>query len=178
MREHIKNLKSAIGIFFISYIFLIVTDFILTLFDGQFIIYFVHESIRYIWIFFLFFMIPYRIIDYFLKEGLVLNLANAQIVTAILLYIAMLPIENMAYYTFIRILVTVLSLSIVYNLYYNKKGNTIPLYSLVFIGFAILYNPIVPFYFDKETWIGINNVTSIAMVAKSVFYDFKVEYDI
>ena len=85
----------------------------------------------------------------------------------------MLPIENMAYYTFIRILVTGLSLAIVYNLYQNRKGNVISLYALAFLGFAILYNPISPFYFDKEMWTVINNVTALIMIAKSVFYDLK-----
>lgn len=162
-KKHIENLQGSVRTFLILYILVIIADILTSYFNELFVIY---ELIRYAWIFFLFFMIPFRIIVYFSKEGLVLNVASAQIITSILLYVGMLPIENMAYYAFVRILVTCLSLAIVFNLYQNRRGNAMPLYTLVFLGLATLYNPIIPFYFDKEIWIGINNITAIIMVAK------------
>jgi len=162
-KKHIENLQGSVRTFFILQILVMIADILTSSFNELFVIY---ELIRYAWIFFLFFMIPFRIIVYFSKEGLVLNVASAQIITAILLFVGVLPIENMAYYTFIRILVTGLSLVIVYNLYQNRKGNAMPLYALAFLGLVILYNPIIPFYFDKETWIIINFITALIMVAK------------
>jgi len=66
-----------------------------------------------------------------------------------------LPIE---YYTFLRVLVSVGSLIIIYNFLSQKQYN----WSTIFIIILIIFNPIFPIYlYRKSLWIPIDTITGI-----------------
>ena len=83
--------------------------------------------------------------------------------------IAMLPFP-VEYYTFHRIAMCIISIYIVIQ----SVGSNSPLW-LLFIGSAVLYNPIWPIYlYDKGTWLVINLVTAIAIyfaLRSKIFYE-------
>lgn len=68
-----------------------------------------------------------------------------------------LPID---YYTFLRVVISIASLYICYELYDKKQD-----YWWVFIGIAILFNPIWIVTFDKSTWQVIDIVVAIVFLA-------------
>ncbi|WP_312297662.1 DUF6804 family protein [Chryseobacterium sp.] len=66
-----------------------------------------------------------------------------------------LPIE---YYTFLRILVFIGALLVLYNTLSSKQHY----FSIIFLVILILFNPIIPFYFyRKGIWIPIDIITGI-----------------
>ena len=66
-----------------------------------------------------------------------------------------LPIE---YYTFLRILVSVGALIILYNTLSFKQYY----FSIIFLIILILFNPVFPIYlYRKDVWITIDTVTGI-----------------
>ena len=66
-----------------------------------------------------------------------------------------LPIE---YYTFLRILVSVGSLIILYNTLSSKQLY----FSIIFFAILILFNPVFPIYlYRKNLWIPIDIITGI-----------------
>ena len=86
--------------------------------------------------------------------------------------IAILPMPG-DYYTFHRIAMCIISIYIVIQL----VGANYPLW-LLFIGSAILYNPIWPIYlYDKGTWQVINLITAIAIyfaLRSKIFYEYQL----
>ncbi len=66
-----------------------------------------------------------------------------------------LPIE---YYTFLRVLVSVGALIVIYNFLSHKEYN----WSTIFIIILILFNPVFPIYlYRKSLWIPIDTITGI-----------------
>lgn len=66
-----------------------------------------------------------------------------------------LPIE---YYTFLRVLVSVGALIIIYNFLSNKQYN----WSTIFIIILIIFNPVFPIYlYRKSLWIPVDTITGI-----------------
>jgi hypothetical protein len=81
----------------------------------------------------------------------------------LLLALASLPI---GYYTFLRILITLVAVIVTVNEY--KKG--INLWVVLFGLTAILFNPIVPIYlYDKSIWAPIDALSAILFLG----YSFK-----
>ncbi|RKS96661.1 DUF6804 family protein [Chryseobacterium defluvii] len=66
-----------------------------------------------------------------------------------------LPIE---YYTFLRVLVSVGALIVIYNFLSYKEYN----WSIIFIIILIIFNPVFPIYlYRKSLWIPIDTITGI-----------------
>lgn len=66
-----------------------------------------------------------------------------------------LPIE---YYTFLRVLVSVGALIVIYNFLSHKEYN----WSTIFIIILIIFNPVFPIYlYRKSLWIPIDTITGI-----------------
>ncbi|WP_345203280.1 DUF6804 family protein [Chryseobacterium ginsengisoli] len=66
-----------------------------------------------------------------------------------------LPIE---YYTFLRILVSIGALLVLYNTLSSKQHY----FSIIFLVILILFNPIFPIYlYRKSVWIPIDTITGI-----------------
>ena len=79
------------------------------------------------------------------------------LVPIIILFVGLLPMPY-GYYTMSRIIVC---LSSIYFSYKSNEQKNV-LISWIFIIIAILYNPIIPIYFnDKFIWIGINIPTAL-----------------
>ena len=123
------------------------------------------------WIFVWIIMPLFILFNYYREQGFELNFRNSQIVIGIFVLIGIFDIEAMAYYTFVRIIVTGLSIALALDFYNNKKENTIHIYGVIFIIFAIIYNPIIPFHFSKDTWIFINFLTGGVFISKSFLFD-------
>jgi hypothetical protein len=76
-----------------------------------------------------------------------------------MLLLAIPPIWPYGYYTLLRWVVCGTSLFIAYTAYeLNRK------FWMWFIGLvAVLFNPLMPVYLDKETWVVIDVVVAIAV---------------
>ena len=79
----------------------------------------------------------------------------------LLLAIADLPY---GYYTFLRWAIAILSGFVAFQSYENDATGMAMVFAIV----AILFNPVVPIYFDKDTWIVIDLVVGILLLV-SVF---------
>lgn len=64
-----------------------------------------------------------------------------------------------SYYTFLRIIVTACSSYLVYIEYMRSNALSFPV--VLFIVIAIIFNPVIPFYFSKLIWIGIDICTAL-----------------
>lgn len=66
-----------------------------------------------------------------------------------------LPIE---YYTFLRILISIGALTVLYNVLISKQYY----FSLIFLMILIIFNPVFPIYlYRKSLWIPIDMITGI-----------------
>lgn len=70
------------------------------------------------------------------------------IIISMLLFIGVLNLPY-GYYTFLRIVVFISSLYLAYKYHKNK----LELWLWVFLIIAILFNPIIPIYLSKTTWV-------------------------
>jgi hypothetical protein len=73
---------------------------------------------------------------------------NIKYITAGLLLLAVLPLPY-AYYTLLRWVVTAVSGYCIFLSYEDKSMG----WAFVFAILAILFNPLVPFYMDKSSWM-------------------------
>lgn len=81
----------------------------------------------------------------------------------LLVGIADLPI---GYYTFLRILVTIGALAVLFNDYEGKITGSIILFCLI----VVVFNPLMPVYlYDKGIWIVIDLVTAVIFLAKTFY---------
>lgn len=83
---------------------------------------------------------------------------NILYIAAGLLLIAVFPLPY-GYYTFCRIAISAITIYVALN---HLKKETISFY--IFIGIAILFNPIVPIHLSKEIWIPIDLILSIYFI--------------
>lgn len=75
------------------------------------------------------------------------------------------------FYTFLRISVCLLSLFFAF-IYYGYKEK-ISLLSATAIAIAILWNPVLPIYLDKETWVGLD-VMAISIEVIMLIFSYKI----
>jgi len=74
------------------------------------------------------------------------------IVCGILLLIAIPSWLPYGFYTFLRLIICAASLYIAYTFYKSKLNG----WMLVFGSIALLFNPIIPIYLNKKSWIVID----------------------
>ena len=75
-----------------------------------------------------------------------------------LLIVAPLISFPYGFYIFLRLIVTITAVYIIFDTYKNFKSinETIIIFSII----AILYNPIIPVHLTREIWLPINFVTA------------------
>lgn len=82
----------------------------------------------------------------------------------IILGIALLPISG-GFYTLVRIIVTIGAVAATIQ----NSSNGINIWSIIYGGMAILFNPIVPVYLhDKGAWIMIDIIAIILFIIQIV----------
>lgn len=87
------------------------------------------------------------------------------IISAILfISIAELPY---GFYTFMRIVVPLLSVIYLFFTYMEKEEFSFILIPNIII--AIMWNPIFPIYLDKETWVAIDTIAGISEIIVAYF---------
>lgn len=69
------------------------------------------------------------------------------------------------YYMFLRSAIMITSLVIAYSLYKSKSK----FWALTFGAVAILFNPIIPIYLDKQNWTLIDFVVAVLFFSSSYF---------
>jgi hypothetical protein len=99
-----------------------------------------------------------RIIDILIKIGVV-----------IVLIIAATTKQQCSYYTFVRWAVLASSIYFAYKSYNRKVIGLMIYFSIV----AILFNPLKPFWFQKETWHLIDWIVS-AITLLTIYFDWKI----
>lgn len=99
------------------------------------------------------------------------NLCFIPPILAILLFISIFDLSY-GFYQFLRIVVCLLS--VVYSLYcYSMSKNSILI--IVNIMIAIIWNPIIPIYLDKDTWIILDIIGGIIEVIQSLIAFIKAK---
>ena len=93
-----------------------------------------------------------------------MDLHKFKVVAIISLFLAVFPL-GYTYYELLRIFICGLSAWIAY-LYYEKNTS----WYWVFVGVAILFNPIIPVHMDKGAWIIINIITALIFIKDSLNY--------
>lgn len=74
-----------------------------------------------------------------------------------------------SYYEVLRVVVCTSSVYLAYDSYDKKRI----VWTCIFIALAILFNPIIPIYLQKETWRIVDFVAALLVLA-SIFFDKKV----
>lgn len=90
---------------------------------------------------------------------------------AIMSFVAMIDLPY-GYYHFLRLVIFFSSLFILYA--HQKCGYRFE-WVLLFIVIALLFNPILPVFLDKEIWSFINPIVSISYILHFVFFRKKIE---
>ena len=87
----------------------------------------------------------------------------AALIIAGLLFLGMADLPS-GYYTFLRIVVTIGAIGIVYNQY----SGSIDFWIILFGVIAILFNPVIPVYFyEKGVWMVIDGIAGFLFLIKS-----------
>ena len=71
------------------------------------------------------------------------------------------------FYTFLRIVVFILSL--LFALCYYCCQERLSLFSVISIVIAIFWNPIMPIYLDKETWVCLDIIAAVLEIVMFIF---------
>ena len=87
----------------------------------------------------------------------------------LLISIAELPY---GFYTFMRIVVPILSVIYLFLAYMYEEKFSLMLIPNILI--VILWNPILPIYLDKDTWIVIDAIAGICEIVVA-FYAYRLE---
>ncbi|MFW5879800.1 MAG: DUF6804 family protein [bacterium] len=87
------------------------------------------------------------------------------IISAALLFLG-IPELPYGYYTFLRIAITISAGIILFS----EISEGTKSWSVVFIGIAILFNPIIPIHLSKEAWIPIDAIAGVIFLVKGFNY--------
>jgi uncharacterized membrane protein YhfC len=85
-------------------------------------------------------------------------------ITALFLLIGIFSLPY-GYYTFLRIIVTTCGALNVYFAFQEKKQFVLILSVLI----TILFNPIIPIYLQKETWVALDIIAALIIVSNIFF---------
>lgn len=83
-----------------------------------------------------------------------------KIIGAVLLFLALAKMPY-GYYTFLRLSIMILSFVFAYEAFKNHRA----LWGWAFVGIAIIFNPIIPVYFQRSTWHVIDITAGIIFLA-------------
>lgn len=87
-----------------------------------------------------------------------------------ILIIAATTRQQYSYYTFVRWSVMAVSIYFVIKAYERKQNGLLILFGVA----AILFNPIKPIWFQKETWHLIDWVLAVSIIL-TIFFDKKAQ---
>jgi hypothetical protein len=87
-------------------------------------------------------------------------------IIAIIMLVLAVPsgIWPYSYYQILRVVITVIAGLVAYSAYKLERERWVILMAIV----AILFNPIIPFYFSKGTWSVIDLITAVVFLV-SIF---------
>lgn len=84
------------------------------------------------------------------------TIKTSRLIAAGLLLLAIAPLPY-GYYQFLRIAITIIAGINAFHVYHQKGQWPF----LIFLGIAILFNPLFPIYLDKDSWTPIDLITAI-----------------
>ena len=84
-------------------------------------------------------------------------------IPAAILFIGVFPLP-IGYYTLLRLVVTAAAAYVAYDTFQNDKQSG---WIWVFGFVAILFNPLIPIYLDKELWMVIDFAVAILFIVYS-----------
>lgn len=90
---------------------------------------------------------------------------------AVILFISIAELPY-AFYTFMRIVVPLLSVIYLFFAYMQEEKFSLMLIPNIII--AILWNPVLPVYHDKDTWVIIDIVFGLCQLGMA-FYSYHLE---
>ena len=95
------------------------------------------------------------------------------LIMAAILFISIADLPY-GFYTVMRIVIPLLSIIFISGLYFAKDGFNLMLIPNILI--VILWNPILPVYLDKDTWIVIDAIAGISQIIMT-FYAYRIWKD-
>lgn len=75
------------------------------------------------------------------------------------------------YYAFLRIATTVVAAYLAYKTYENDNNNGLV---WVFVAIAVLFNPFIPIYLNREAWAPIDIITAITILVCGIILNYKI----
>jgi len=88
-----------------------------------------------------------------------MNFKAGRLIAAGLLFLGILELPY-GYYIFLRIVICIISCITAYLSYESEKKSLIWIFGII----AILFNPIVPIYLDKDVWVIIDFIVGIIFI--------------
>jgi hypothetical protein len=93
-----------------------------------------------------------------------MNIKQVSIIAGVLLILAIPSgFWPYGYYVLLRWIITGSALLLAYSFYESRITH----WALVFSGVAFLFNPILPIYLDKQTWVIIDLIIAITFFVSS-----------
>lgn len=99
-----------------------------------------------------------------------LNIWKIPMALIVLFFISMFDLPY-GFYTFLRIIVCLFSITFAFSYYCFNNG--LSFVSITAIAIAILWNPIIPASFDKETWVCLD-IIAIVLEAIMLFSSYRI----
>jgi hypothetical protein len=79
------------------------------------------------------------------------------LLSGILLLLGITSFFPYSYYQILRLIIFFTGISVAYGFYSSKLTG----WSIVFAVIAIVFNPLVPLYLQKSSWVGIDFISAI-----------------
>ena len=94
-----------------------------------------------------------------------MNIKMISVVAGVLLLLAIPSFWPYSFYILLRWVISLFSIIVAYNFYQSKLNG----WMMVFGGIAFLFNPILPVYLSKSSWILIDFVSAcLFFIASSI----------
>ena len=88
------------------------------------------------------------------------------IVAAAILFLALFDGWQYGFFTILRFVVFTTTAYVAWMAYENQKEKWTWTFGFV----AVLFNPFIPIYLDRETWVIIDFITGVFLLATTIFF--------
>lgn len=95
-----------------------------------------------------------------------MNIKIFCILSGVLLLLAIPSGWPYSYYIFLRWFISIVGLYVAYAFYDSQLQS----WALVFLSIGLLFNPIIPIYLDKQSWVPIDLISAFLFFIASYSY--------
>lgn len=98
-----------------------------------------------------------------------MNIKNVCVISGILLLLAIPSWWPYSFYTLLRWIICLTSIYTAYGFFKSKLTG----WSIVFGTIAVIFNPLIPVYLNKSSWVGIDFISSILFFLSAYSFNKK-----